>query len=901
MDAGVFVGRDVELAELTTMLERPGVAVVLHGSAGVGKSRLLAEVIKRAGGLGQTVLRAHGVQSETVAYTGLHQLLHPVLGRVPELPQRQAQALLTLFGRAEGPAPDLLLIRLGVLSLLEDVAQRAPVLLAVDDVQWLDPPTAELIRFVAERLDQPAAITVLATLRDGEPDPLAGAAVHRAVAALSPEASADLLDATERGLSPAVRAQVLDAALGNPLALLELPRAAGNPESGMRPLPLTERLERVFGARMTGLDPRCRSLLLLAAAEDDGAEDGTALWRAAASLGLAPDDLTPAVAAGVVDVDEGRVRFRHPLMRAAAYAAGSLAERGAAHRALAGALPEDQDRAVRHLAAATLGRDEDVAAQLEQAADRYRARGAMSAAMTAYERAARLSPAAENRARRLGQAGDAGLQAGDRANAARLIGEATALATDPMVSAGLAMPEYFLRVTTGSRGRDADELIELARRLDGTPLQPMVIAIAAMDANTALDLHGKRERVERELLAMNLAPADPNRVMALAVVAPERHAAELTPLVRVFAREALSLGQHYLMLGLGGAAEALRLLPVAELCYRAAVDSSRRDGSLTDHCMALISYAALRLAAGDLTGALSQAEQARRLAGELSLPVAQAGAAAVSARVYAWRGDAGAAATALDEVRRLTDGADRSPAIAASAAWAAGLLALAQGRPGEAVEELLGVVEHRGWGAGFMIGDLAEAAHRAGGTEIGDALAVAVREAGVFDADLLRHVVLRARALCADGDDAEPLFQQALAVTGGHRYPLEWARTRLAYGEWLRRGRRAVLARTQLSAAGTAFLWAGALPWTQRAQTELRAAGGLPGSIGGGALPDALRALTPQELQISRLAAAGLSNREIADQLFLSPRTVGVHLYRTYPKVGVRSRTELAELFTGEV
>ncbi|MEU4425988.1 AAA family ATPase [Actinoplanes sp. NPDC024001] len=898
MNTEGLVGRDTELAELTALLERPGAAVVLCGAPGIGKSRLLAEVARRAAGAGRTVLWAHGVQSETtVAHTGLHQLLHPLLGRSAELPQRQAEALRTLFGRDEGPAPDPLLIRLGVLSLLEEAAQRSPVLLAVDDVHWLDRPTAEVLTFVIDRLDS-APIGLLATLREGDPDPLAATgARQREITALSPQSAAALLDAAAEGLSPAVRARILDAALGNPLALLELPRAqdAARPDPAPRPVPLTQRLEHVFGDRLTGLPQRCRELLLLAAADDADAAEG-ALWRAAAGRGLTAADLAPAEAAGVVTVQDGAVRFRHPLMRAAAYSLGSLTERGRAHRALAAALPDDPDRAAWHLAAATLGRDESVAARLEQAGDRYRGRGAMSAAMSAYERAARLSTSPGTGARRLGLAADAGLRAGDRAAAARLIAEATALSSDPVVAAGLALPEYFLRITTGSRGRDADELIELARQVGGTPLQPMVIAIAAMDAWTTLDLDGKRERVERELLAMDLDPADPNRVMALAVVAPERHAAELTPLVRVLARQAVNLGQHYLMMGLGGAAEALRLLPVAELCHRAAVDSSRQDGSLTDHCMSLIRYAALRLAAGDLTEALTCAEQSRRLGTDLGLPIAVAGAAAISARVYAWRGDADAANEALRAVTGHLGRAGQTPGVAADAAWASGLLALAEGRAADAVEDLLAVVGHRDWGAGFMVGDLAEAAHRAGDADISEAVAAAAAEAAVFDSGLLRHLVLRARALSGDGD-AGRLFREAVAAAGEHRHPLEWARTRLAYGEWLRRDRQPVLARTQLTAASTAFLWAGAAPWARRAQSELRAAGGLPGRAHGDPMPGALRALTPQELQISRLAASGLSNREIADQLFLSPRTVGVHLYRSYPKLGVRNRAELAKVF----
>jgi tetratricopeptide (TPR) repeat protein len=680
----VFLGRDRELVRLGALLDgsgEAGAALMLRGDPGIGKSRLLAAVVELAQTRGFLALRAQGVESQTtVAYTALHQILHPLLARLPTLPDRQATALRTLFGLADGPVPDPLLIRLGTLSLLEDAALRRPVLLAVEDVHWLDQPTADVLGFLCHRLTH-AAIFVVGTARTDIDDLLRSFTVpEMEVTGLPAQAAAELLESTGTELAAASRRHILAASLGNPLALIELARAvaAGRVKidaGAAERIPLTARLERVFGGQLHDLPPRSRQLLMLAAANDDEAPD--ALWQAAVLLGLTMDDLEPAERAGIVSVHGVAVAFRHPLVRSAAYSASSLAERTKAHLMLARAMPHDPDRAAWHRAAATLGRDDAVAAELEVSGDRYRARGALNAAMSAFERAARLSTTPEGCARLLGRAAHAAMQAGDRVTAGRVIAEAMKLAADPLVVAELVLPEYYLRITTDAPGRSIDELLHLARRITGHPQQGMVLAVAAMDAYTHIDRSGSRRRVEQEVLAVGLEPGDPVRVMALAVVAPEAHAAVLMPVVRAFAAQAAALGEPYAMMGLGGAAESLRMLPVAEACFAAAVETSRRAGSVADHCMALIRYAAVRVSAGALSEALEASEQALRLAVDLGLPSAGAGAAAVSARVHAWRGDASAVAASLALCTDL-DGGAHHPSVLADMAWATALLALAR-------------------------------------------------------------------------------------------------------------------------------------------------------------------------------------------------------------------------------
>jgi DNA-binding CsgD family transcriptional regulator len=582
-------------------------------------------------------------------------------------------------------------------------------------------------------------------------------------------------------------------------------------------------------------------------------------------------------------------------VRSAVYAASSLAGRTRVHLALAGALQHDPDRAVTHRAAAALGHDEQLAEQLEESGRRHRARGATGRAMSVYERAAQLSAEPQGQGRRLAMAAESALWAGDRIAAEQLIAQASALATDPVAAAELLLPELQVRLTADLPGREVDDMLHLAGQLGAHPAhRTLALQVAAMQAYAFVDGSGKRRRVEEAILATGLDPADTGQAQALALVAPQRHAARLTPLVRKWVTQAMSAGNRERMIVWGGTAESLRLLPVAAAAFGAAVEDSGRSGSVTDHCMAMLRYASVRVSSGALTESLAAADQAFRLARELDIEPQAVGAAAVSARVHAWRGDAGAVASALAIAGRQ-NGRGHPTAIA-DAAWAAGSLALSQNRPAEAARALLQVAGYRVW-AGFMIGDLAEAAHRLGGTvDITEVLERTEGEAADFDSDLLRHLVLRARALTLDED----LFAQALAVPGEQDHPLEWARTRLAYGEWLRRRRQAVLARPHLSAAAEAFSRDGATPWAERAAVELRAAGGRTGPATDRPAVPGLATLTPQESQIARLAATGIPSREIADQLFMSPRTVAAHLYRVYPKLGVRNRAELAALLASD-
>jgi AAA ATPase domain len=405
-------GRDCELEALNDLVSHlhngAGGALVVRGEAGIGKSALLAAVTRQAQNDGMRVLSAAGVQSEArIPFAGLHQLLGPVVHLAQGLPSRQRDALLAAFGMSDQAAPELFLIGLATLEMIGDTAEKSPVLLVLDDAQWLDQPSCEVLAFVARRLAAEPALMLIAA-GDGPQSPFDDAALPELrLEGLDEGAAAALLDANAPGLEPALREQLIREAVGNPLALVELPSAlrAEHDGSGALPpprLPLTARLERAFAAHWSELPAATRSLLLAAAADDDGAP-GEALKAAAILEGakVTVDALAPAIAAHLIEADGTRLRFRHPLVRSAIYQAASLAQRQAAHAALSQVLAGQPDRQVWHQAAATLGPDEQVAAELDAAAAHAERRGAVTIAISALQRAAELSESPASRGNRL--------------------------------------------------------------------------------------------------------------------------------------------------------------------------------------------------------------------------------------------------------------------------------------------------------------------------------------------------------------------------------------------------------------------------------------------------------------------------------------------------------------------
>ncbi|MFC8044946.1 AAA family ATPase [Nocardia sp. NPDC057353] len=878
-------GRAAELARIDAMLAaartgRSG-ALVLRGEAGIGKTALL----EHAAAAGLPTVRGAGIESEAeLPFAALHLLVRGAdLGA---LPPRQRAALDGAFGLAEHDPADRMLIGLAVLSLLAEEAADGPLLCLVDDAHWLDRATAETLLFAARRLDAEGVALIFAT-RAGEHDFPAPGLPELPVGALPPEAAATLLDAGHTGLSPTVRYRALVESAGNPLALLELPALLAAETEGAAPeQPLPQRLRRAFQGQVARLPAATRTLLLVAAAADT-AELGTVL-RAAAALGAGPAELAPAERAGLVRTGTAGVVFRHPLLRSAVYRSAPLPERLAAHRALADAAtgPENADIRAWHLAAAATGPDEAVAAALEETAERARRRSGYHGAVAAYERAAALSVDDAARARRLVPAAETAAEAGLLDLARRSAERAAAVATPEQAT--LARLDVVRGLAEFGAGRPAAaHRLLLGAAAASEPARAARILIQAVHPAWYLG-DAELTAVADAFAGLALPEVDPvapiagymlpalrgTRTTDLrdAAAAARRHGAESPRDLVQLCGAGLVVGQD---------------AQVAELAAEL-IAECREQGRIALLPPLLFFLAEAELFGGNRAEAAVAAAEGLRIAVDAGLGQWVSQHHAFRAYLAALAGDerecaaAVAAATAVGGVR------------APGGTWAEaaqGLLELGLGRVAGALHRLTaltaGPVRHH-VAAARALPDVVEAAVRLGEPErAGDAVERLAEWARRGGQPWVAALEQRCRALLT-GD--ERYFRAALE--SGAR-PLEQARTRLLYGEWLRRAKRKTEARAQLEPAAETFERAGAAPWAARARTELAA-------IGGGAstpaAPGPLARLTPQELQIVRLAARGLSNRDIAAQLFLSPRTVGHHLYKAYPKLGVAARGELAGL-----
>ena len=903
-----MIGRSEERAAVSRLVAEvvtSGQAVMIQGEAGIGKTALVAAAVERALAAGFRELRCTGVQSETTeGFAGLHELLHPVLDLVDTLPTRQREALSTAFGLAEGPSPDRLLINLAVLGLLEEVASRQRLIVVVEDLQWLDPSTIEIVTFLTRRLTTAPILLVIAartTGGDGSDDPLPGSPLTRiSLDSLSREESSELLDTLSVELSDDARRRVLAEAAGNPLALQEFATAV-NAEAGGEALrlsgrlPTTRRLEQAFLWTAASLPVSSGRMLLLAATAHDAAL--SELFAAGRLLGLAPADLDPAERAGLVSVAGERLLFRHPLVRSAVYGAATTTERARAHHALA-EVTGDPSRSAWHCAAAAFERDEEVAAGLEEAATRAQRRGAQPEAVAALRRGAALTPDVGERARRLAVGAEIARRAGATTISSELVEEALPLSTDPRVLVELSSTRLLLSITAGTPGPSVADLIELARRLAGPDANDHPKERTALLWAAAIQCYGQarpeaeRRAVEADLVAIDLGRWDSSRLMALALLDPAGRVAEVRPQLARMASELSQdvLGQQILAI----ASECLQDLPMALQCWNAAAEQARLTGFPNDECQALRGRANVGLALGRLLPARDDIERALRMVEEMALPITTAATAAVAARTMAWQGDLSEAAAALARSRELAASAPLA-LVSADQAWAGGLIALAEQRYRGAWTELRHVSDHPTT-ALWAVADLTEAAVRSGRPgDVREDVASAARAAAAFGSSHLDMLVSRSHALLADGAEAEEHFRAAVDAGSVAGTPLELARTRLLFGEWLRRQRRQVHARDQLSDALHVLESAGARPLAERAAAELRAAGVVPSRPGRAAQNDRTAQLTPQELQIARLAARGLTNKEIADQVYLSHRTVGAHLYRAYPKLGITGRGQLRD------
>ncbi|WP_106193096.1 helix-turn-helix transcriptional regulator [Umezawaea tangerina] len=854
------VGREVETA---AVLGLTGGVLVVTGDPGMGKSTLLDLAADRAAD--RRVLRVTGSRDEsTLPFSGLHQLLRPVLDEVDGLPERQRAALLGAIGLGDSGPPDRLIIGVAVLALLSELSDRVPVLVVVDDVRWLDGGSRDVLAFVARRIgDEPLAVLVGARDEIEFPGfPLV------ALEALDPRAAAALLDAQPAPPSGVLRLRALAQAAGNPLALVELARA-GCADDDI--LPLTERLERVYTADLERLPASTREALLLVAADTADLVAGT---RSAV--------LAPAEEAGLIRFAGGRVRFRHPLVRSAIYYSAPRAARERAHLALADLLAAEPDRRAWHLAAAATGPDEAVAAELEATASRAQRRGGHAAAAGALERAAELSPCPDDRARRLVLAAGIAVFTGQAEWVEQLATSAGEATDDPFLLASAALRVGQVLTLTSQHTKSLDLLMSAAR-------EP-VLAVQALASAAVSSFYSGEER-DRELVRDRVGD-DP---WTVALLDPHENRAELARRIPELVERA---GDDPAQLtSIGAMAWLLDETAVAVRIFDDALHRWRAAGRIPTGLGCSTGWAYLDH--GQWAQARLAAASAATVSADANLPHLAAATMVLEATAVVLSGET---ATARDLVERALTLIDprTSRAVGARARWALGMAAVADGDHMAAYEQFRLLFTADGepvhyYFSPFGVAELVAAAVRTGHeVEAAEILHRAEKRSAGNTSARVHALLHRGRALL-EPDDAEAHFQEALGDPAGEQWPFERAQVLLDYGEWLRRRRRITDARPKLTVANEVFRRLGARPWLDRAQGELRAAG----IDSEPAAPDALTALTPQQQQIIRLAARGLTNREIGERLFLSPRTVGSHLYRSFPKLGITARSQLRDLVDG--
>lgn len=902
VERGLY-GREREfgiLDHLAGRLEKDaGGALVVRGEAGIGKSALLAAIAAQARDRGTRVLSAVGVQSEAqISFAGLHQLLWPVLHLAEGLPARQRAALHAAFGMSEEVTPELFVTGLATLELIGDAAEKSRILLIIEDAQWLDQPSCAVLGFVARRLAAEPALMLIAA-RDGFTNPFDEAGLTELrLHGLSEKAAGQLLDSRAPELRPVVRERLLQEAAGNPLALIELPAALRSEyldEGALLPsrLPLTARLEQAFAAQGSGLPPATRSLLLAAAAEDADAL-GEVLNAAGILNGeaLTVDALTPAIAAGLVAIQGTQLRFRHPLMRSAIYQAASLPERQAAHAALAQVLAGQADRQVWHRAAAALGPNEQVATELEEAAGRAGRRGAVTVAVAALQRAAELSEDSARRGSRLLRAAEIGFEFGRPGLGPQFLQAAEALDLPAEERAWLS----WLRETYGETGWSGEAkvgpLIEIAdwmRSGGHTELAVQCLLAAALRCWWGNPSQATRAEVAAAAERMPLPEDAPAMLAILAHSDPVAHGAFVIDRISRMT-PAADPAEAYLV---GSAAAAVWAYDLSLGFLDTAVSGLRAQGRLGLLAQALVSqaWAAVHLAREPL--AVSAAEEAVRLARETGQPREAISAQLAQATIAAERGDFTTAEELAGQAEAVLLPMGATPMLAL-VEFVRGRHAVAHQRYSEGLDHLRRVLDpadpayHPYIGA-WGLSDLVEAAAHTNDQDTAQAYLEQLESlAAATSGSLLRAEAGYARPLVADDSQAEALYQAALERDLAN-WPCYRGRMLLWYGRWLRRQRRAAESRAPLRSARDGFDALAFPALAEKARQELRASG----ETSHHRMPEAWDQLTPQELQIARLAANGLSNREIAQQLFISHRTVGYHLHQIFPKLQITSRNQL--------
>ena len=902
--AEVLYGRRVEREALERLLDevRRGQSrvLVVSGEPGVGKTALLESASGSVSGF--RVARAVGVESEMeLAFAALQQLCAPLLDRVDRLPAPQRDALGVAFGLRAGDAPDRFLVGLAVLSLLAEVAEEQPLLCVVDDAQWLDRASAQALVFVARRLLAESVALVLVTREPTEE--LQGFQELRVEGLSNGDAHALLGSAVRVPLDERVRERLVAETRGNPLALLELPRGLTPAELaggfGLLDTPgLSGRIEDSFRRRLAGLPADTQRLLLVAAAEPVG--DPVLVWRAADRLGIAVQAASKTD--GLLAIGAS-VTFRHPLVRSSVYQAALLEDRQAVHRALADATdPEvDPDRRAWHLAQATPGPDEDVASELERSAGRAQARGGLAAAAAFLERATALTPEPSRRAGRALAAAQAKRQAGAFDAALRLVAIAESGPLNGIQRAEVELLRGQIAFAL-SPGSDASPLLlKAAKSLE--PLDQRLARETYLEALTAVFFPGlpaSDEGVLEAARAARAAPPAPQPPRAsdllldgLALVITDGYAEgrpTLTQAVNVFRGDDISPAEGRRWLSLGSRVAALLWDDEAwDVLSARFLQLARDAGALSVLPLALNIRAGVEIYAGRfamVASLLDEMAAANAATGATLAPYVGLARASFQGHV--------AEATQLTETATNEVVSRGESQGLTFIQFATAVLYNGLGRYEEAVATTRHAREatHPSWWRNWGLVELIEAAARSGEAELAaDALDALSQTTGASGTDWALGVQDRSRALLTEGDAAEPLYRQAIQRLERTRIRVELARTHLLYGEWLRRERRRVDAREQLRHAHQSFTEFGMEAFAERARVELAATGEHARKRTVETRDD----LTPQEAQISRLAAEGATNQEIAARLFISPSTVDYHLRKVFRKLGVKSRRHLKE------
>jgi DNA-binding CsgD family transcriptional regulator len=899
-------GRQAECARLDQLLAdaRAGqsAVLVLHGEPGIGKTALLDYAAGRAAGF--QVVRATGVESEMeLPFAGLHQLCGAMLGGLERLPPPQREALETAFGLSSGARPDRFLMGLAVLSLLSEAAEERPLLCLIDDAQWLDLSSAQVLAFVARRLGADSVVLLFAEREPGGLDALARLPDLPLPGLPDEFARALLASVVPAPLDERVRDRILTETHGNPLALLELPRdlspatlAGGFGLPGGQPLP--GRIEASFRRRVQELPATAQRLLLVAAAEPTG--EPILLWRAAAVLGIPAEALTPAESDGLLEIG-AHIVFRHSLLRSAVYRAAAAEERRNAHGALAAATDAetDPDRRAWHRAHATLMPDEDVAWELERSAGRAQARGGLAAAAAFLQRAAVLTPDPSLRAQRALEAARAKQLAGAPHEASMLLATAAAGPLGKLDQAMLQRLRGQIALDTRRGGAAVPLLLDAARQLELLDLR--LARETYLEALRAASIAGRlgggvleaADAARRARPPQGMPRASDLLLDGLAARFTDGYAASAPALKHALGAV---LGQ-----GRSGGRDvrwpwiARRVAPDLfdddawhELATRN-VQIARDAGALAVLPLALNFLAGIRTLDGSLDTAAALIEEADAIADATGTAPILFGRLLLAG----FRGRE-AQASALIEATEPTGIARGEGVVLTYCELARAVLhnglghyqqALGPAESASAQDELLVSV--------WSLPELVEAAARCDRTELAaDALRRLSERTRAAGTGVALGIEACCRALLSEGEQAERLYREAIERLGRTRMRPALARARLLYGEWLRREKRRADAREQLRAAYEAFTAMGMEAFADRARRELLATGE---AVRKRAVSPRREEFTAQEAQIARLAADGLTNGEIGAQLFLSARTVEWHLRKIFTKLGISSRRQLRQ------